>query len=258
MYNWSMYEQKHLSRGGSRREQEATRLRRNLLMKTDDTLSYQEIVIDGVSQNVAIINTDNLDTKKIIAMPGEQVTHGSLVEWMKNIWLVTEKDANNEIYDLGVMQQCNYLLRWVDADSKQVMERWCVIEDGTKYLTGEYGDRDFIVTRGDSRIAMTITKDKYSLKFDRNSRFIIDDYGSPSPLAYRLTKPYKLGGRYSENGVLRFVLTECNTEDDDNLELHIADYYTHFPRTDESGSVILQPEVIAPGTTKEDGKKVWI
>ena len=90
----------------------------------------------------------------------------------------------------------------------------CSESRNIKDLTGEYGDRDFIVARGDSRVSLTITKDEYSLRFDRNSRFIIDDYDSPEPLAYRITKPYKLGGSFDDTGVFRFVLTECNTEED--------------------------------------------
>ncbi len=127
---------------------------------------------------------------------------------MGNHWLITEKDANNELYTKGTMKQCNYLLRWI-AEDDTVVERWCVIEDGTKYLTGEYGDNDFIVVRGDSRISVTLAKDEYSIQLNRNNRFLIDDYDSKNVLAYRLTKPFKLGGSYNGEGVLNFVLTEC-------------------------------------------------
>ena len=65
-------------------------------------------------------------------------------------------------------------------------------------------------------------------------RFIIDDYKAPNPLAYRLTKPFKLGGSFDDDGVVIFVMTECNSEFDDNPELHIADYYKYFPREDQS------------------------
>ena len=106
--------------------------------------------------------------------------------------------------------------------------------------------------RGDARVSMTITKDEYTLKFGRNSRFIIDDYSATEPLAYRMTKPYKLGGSFDENGVLRFVLTECNTEDDDNLELHIADYYTYFTRDNEAVEEVAEEEVLP------NERRVWI
>ena len=97
-------------------------------------------------------------------------------------------------------------------------------------LTGEYGDNDFVITRGDSRIAMTITRDEYTVQLNRNNRFLIDDYDSDTVLAYKLTKPFKLGGSYGGDGVLHFVLQEVNSEDTDNFELHIANYYKFFPR----------------------------
>lgn len=122
-------------------------------------------------------------------------------------------------------------------------------------LTGEYGDNHFVITRGDSRVWLTIPKDEYTLRFNRNNRFLIDDYASPNVLAYRLTKPFKLSGSYGERGVLNMVLQECNVEDSDNLELHIANYYDHFPR--EDGSV----EPVGPTRAEREeqsGKRVWL
>lgn len=122
-------------------------------------------------------------------------------------------------------------------------------------LTGEYGDNDYIITRGDSRISLTIPKDRYTIRFNRDNRFLIDDYTSPSVLAYRLTKPFKLGVGPGDGGVLNLVLQECNTEDSDNFELHIANYYDYFPR-DDGTEALSDP---AEDETKEQsGKKVWL
>lgn len=184
-------------------------------------------------------------------MPDEDLPHGGLVEWMNNRWLIIEKDANNEVYTRCKMRQCNYLLRWVNP-SGMIVERWCIIEDGTKYLTGEYGDNNFILTRGDSRISMIIARDSETIQLERDNRFLIDDYESHTPLAYRLTKPFKMGGNYNENGILSFVLAECNAEDDDNFDLHIADYYKYFPRPNN------ETPVLPPDDEEEiTGKKVW-
>ena len=73
-------------------------------------------------------------------------------------------------------------------------------------------------------------------------------------LRYRLTKPFKLGGSYNGEGVLNFVLTECNTEDSDNIELHIANYYDHFPKEKPD-----EPDTPSGDDTPDvpDGKKVW-
>lgn len=111
------------------------------------------------------------------------------------------------------------------------MELCTIIILNTTDLTGEYSDAFYVATRGDSRIAVTLPKDPETLALGRDARFIIDDYDAPNPMAYRLTKPFKLGGSYDSDGVVTFVMTECNTEFDDNLELHIADYFKIFPRT---------------------------
>lgn len=97
-------------------------------------------------------------------------------------------------------------------------------------LTGEYGDNEYILTRGDTRISVTLPYDEYTIRLNRKNRFLIDSFDSPTVLAYELTKPFKLGGTYGQGGILTFVMQECNTEDTDNFELHIANYYERFPR----------------------------
>lgn len=114
--------------------------------------------------------------------------------------------------------------------------------------------RTFTVTRGDSRIAMTIGKNEHTAKFGRNSRFIVDDEESQIKLAFLLTKPLKIGHTYNNKGIYSFVLQEVVTTDNDNLELNIADYYKHFPKPD---SVPDFEEPIRDNTTPS-GKKVWL
>ena len=112
---------------------------------------------------------------------------------------------------------------------KHQTKNWCD-NITTKYLTGELEDRNFILTRGDSRIAITMARNQYSVKLDRQNRFLIDDLDSNHMIAYALTKPLKFSGVYNGEGVFKFVLQEVATTDDDNQELGIADYYKHFPK----------------------------
>lgn len=249
---WDTYQARLDIRGESLRGVRARRESTYLNRKIPNTLSYFTAEVDGENRQVAIVNSDNLNQKTIISLPGETLLCGSYVHWEDNYWLITEIDANQEIYTKGIMLQCNYLLRWID--SGRIIERWSIITDGTKYLTGEtissYNDNG--MSLGDSRIAMTVPRDKYTLRLTRANRFLIDDYDSVNVLAYRLTKPFKLGATYNKHGIFNFVLTEVNTEDDDNFKLHIADYYKYFPRESDEIPVI-------PGeTTTETGKKVWL
>lgn len=128
---WDTYSSRMTARGGSRRNSQLLREQRTLLTKLPHSLSYHHVLLDSIERDVAIIDTDNLDTKFIYALPGEDIRHGGLVEWADNHWLVTERDANTEVYTRAKMLQCNYLLRWVDDDG-EIHEHWTIIEDGTK------------------------------------------------------------------------------------------------------------------------------
>lgn len=128
---WGLYQSRIEARGSSMREAALQREARMLNSKMKDSLSYHNVVIDGVPRNVSIINSDNYNEKTMFSLPGEDIRCGALVEWADNFWLVTEKDANTELYTRVKLLQCNYLLKWVD-DNNIIREQWCVIEDGTK------------------------------------------------------------------------------------------------------------------------------
>lgn len=224
-----VYRKRVENKGCGKRDELLKRETFMLSQKMRDNLSYNTVLINNISQDVAIINSDNLNEKLIYSLPEEDIELGSMVNWMDNMWIVTERDANTTVQTKAKMIQCNHLLRWV-ADDNTIQEQWCVIEDGTKYLTGELEDRHFIVTRGDMRLAMTIAKNEYTSKFNRESRFLIDDEDSDLKLAFLLTKPLKKGWTYNGKGVFKFVLQEVTVTKDDNQELGIADYYKHFPK----------------------------
>lgn len=99
---------------------------------------------------------------------------------------------------------------------------------------------------------MTITRNKYTVKFNRENRFLIDDPDSGHKLAYLLTKPLKLGRAYNGKGAFKFVLQEVTATGYDNHELGIADYYVHFP---EEQTMEVDP---ANNTDEKTGKRVWL
>ena len=251
---WDAYRARSAIHGATERDRAKLDLTRRLRNQIPSTLSYHVLIVDGHEQNAVVLNSDNLNQKTICTLPGEDIRHGACIDWVDHKWLVTERDANTEIYTKAIMLQCNYLLRWVNKGG-EIIERWCIVEDGTRYLTGEYTDAFFVATRGDSRISVTLPKDAETLALGRDARFIIDDYGTPDPLAYRLTKPFKLGGSFDDNGIVTFVMMECNTEQDDNLELHIADYYKYFPRVQEDNEEI--PDNNLENTSSEEFRG-WI
>jgi len=245
---WDCYDSRMGAKGSTRRERAYLRTVSTLDRKLSASLSFKHLIIDGEERDAAVLDSDNYNQKVLYSMPGETIRGGAMVEWADNHWIVIEKDADTELQTRTMMQQCNYLLRWINK-KKEIVERWCIVTDGTKYLTGEtissYNDNG--MSLGDTRIALILSRDEETVQLSRDNRFLIDDYESGSVLAYRLTKPFKLGAVYNNEGAMSFVLSEVNTEDDDNFELHIADYYSYFPEE--------RPDPI--GTVNDKGRKVW-
>lgn len=254
--DWNDYESRMAVQGYTRRDVADKRTHRTISYRLPENLSFQSVLIDGTSQDVAIINSDNLDEKKIISLPGEDITLGSLVGWMDEHWLVIERDANTTVYTKAKMQQCNHLLKWV-GDDNQVHEQWCIVEDGTKYLTGIYGDRNFITERGDTRITITIAKNGLTTKFNRESRFLVDDPDAEHKIAYLLTKPLRTGHLYNGVGIFKFVLQEVPSTDDDNHALGVADYYKHFSKADD-GITADNTRDYMDEKENNTRKKVWL
>ena len=149
MTAWSNYESRAAVHGTTKRKTALRREIHDLNKRLPDSLSYHSVEIFDCyhgyniddrmiqskwmsEQNVAIINSDNLNEKYIFSLPGEDIQDGSLVHWMDNYWLVTERDANTTVYTRAKLLQCNFLLKWVSGDSKEIIRQWCVVEDGTK------------------------------------------------------------------------------------------------------------------------------
>jgi len=247
MNMWDSYNARLVINGASRRESALTRTQRYINRKLSSSLSYQSVTVNDAVQNVSIIDTEELDIKTICALPGESLVHGGILDWEENKWIITEVDAHNEVYEKGVIQQCNHLLRWRDSDGN-IIEKWSIVEDGTKYLIGE--KQEDIMSVGDARIAVTVPKDSDTIKLRRGNRFLIDDVDTGEVLAYQITKPNRLYNIFNNKGIFRYILKEVNPTDNDNLELRIADYYQPVMNT----STDSYPDIV----DKNDGKKVWI
>ena len=227
--------------GDPRRASSLSRAQAVMRRKIAASPSFYQVQTDGRKTNVVILDMEEFNQKRIVSMPGEKLIHGGIVEWNDSFWLITEVDMDNGVYDRGLIQRCNYLLRWID-DRGNVISKRCIVEDGTKYLIGE--KTSDMMTIGDARIAVTIGKDSDTNKLVRGMRFLIDDMDSTQVLAYQITKPNKLYSVYDGEGVFRFILNEVNLTDNDNVELRIADYYSWVPKKNRIPSDVQTGETV--------------
>lgn len=267
---WETYEKRlgvsGAPTGDPKREIAMERFQGRFLRKITASLSYQKAIIDGRERQVAIRHQSEYNIKKVYAMPGETLRHGTMVEWANTNWIITQVDPNVEALSQAIMERCNYLLKWIDDDGV-VVKKHCIVSDGTKYLIGEKTEE--VVTIGDARIAITISKDDDTVKLGRGRRFLIDDPDADEVLAYQITKPNKFYNMYDGNGVYRFILNEVNVTDNDNISERIADYYSWKPRIErpivDTQTGISVEEVVSNAIEKQqesinsiNDRTVWL
>lgn len=228
MDGWSIYSEKMKMK----REMWVDRTRDSITRRIVASPSFHVVKINGEEQSVSITNRTTHKEKRICSMPGETLKHGGIVEYSNGIWLITDVDYETEVYQRGLMQRCNHILRWI-SKTGELREKWCIVEDGTKYLIGERSED--IMTIGDSRIAVTIGKDDESLELSRGLRFLIDDVDVEHPTVYQITKTNRFFSTTNNEGVFRFILNEVVLTKDDNEKLRIADYSNWMPPRDLDG-----------------------
>jgi len=264
MSGWDVYDRRRDALGRTKREMWVEHTRTNYLRKMLESPSCRDVRINGEDQTVCIVHTAEMQQKKIFSLPGEHLEHGGIVDFEDNKWLITELDADNLIYDRGIMQQCNHILRWISKDGT-LKEKWCYVADGTKYLIGERTRE--VLTIGDARIAVTVGKDEDTVELWRGLRFLIDDSDSEDVLAYQITKPNKMFNVFNGKGVFRFILNEVQLTDNDNKELRIADYYSWHPHmeldSEHKDSDVTVAEIVSAATAAaavppDDDKEVWL
>lgn len=219
---WDTYRDRMGYTGENTQDYWVKHARSSLARSLIDSPSCRDVKVDGEKTRMAIMRHAESGYKKIASMPGETLKHGGVVDWADSKWLITDVDADDLIYQRGVMRRCNHILRWVSNKTGIVHEKWCVVEDGTKYLIGER-TREFL-TIGDGRLSVTVAKDPDTVELQRGLRFLIDDEDSDFVTAYQITKSNKLFNVFNGEGVFRFILNEVQLTDNDNVERRIADY----------------------------------
>lgn len=213
-------------RGSTKREAIRLRTQGMILRKSADSLSSPtDVYIDGSHAEVLITNKPDDYEKQIIVLKGTLYA-GSIVTWGESHWLVTTTDKNDALYPSGTMERCNYILKFQNVRG-ELVERYCVISDVTKYLIGEAWKN--MMTIGDSRMSLAITRDADTAAIKRGVRFLIDDPIAVETCAYEVTKPDRVTNVYDGHGIYKFLCREVNSADTDNKAELIPDNSEYEP-----------------------------
>ena len=202
--------------------------------------SYKDVTIDDVPRKLNIISSTVMNQKIIHTLPGEDFTIGSIVYWSKSHWLITERDAEDEITVRGRIQICQKQITWQDDNTYEIRSLWATVEK--PYYSNLEENKTLSYSTREFRIQMPF--DEYSANLNIGKRLMLEIVNGV-PKTYRITSIDQMTSRIDYNGeqvgFLSFnVEQDLYNPDTDNAEKMICDY---IPIDDIEED---QPEIVYP------------
>jgi hypothetical protein len=122
-------------------------------------------------------------------------------------WLCTDANPLHSIQLSGECEECNFLLRWQNPNTFEIVYRWCSVRD--PYTSGT--DEGKVVSTGGGKYRIKLPHDSETelLRLDR--RFLID-ISNNEPVPYKLTKFDATSNRYASRDEGFLVILVDQTE----------------------------------------------
>lgn len=186
--------------------------------------SYKEVTIDDVPRWVNIISSTVTNQKLFRTRPGEDFEIGSIMYWGKSHWLITERDADDEITVRGRIQICQKQIVWQDDQTKKIVSLWATVEK--PYYSNLSENKVMSYSTREFRIQTPF--DEYSARLNIGKRLMLEIVNG-EPKTYRITSIDQMTGRIDyDNDQIGFL--SFNVEQDlynaetDNVEKMICNY----------------------------------
>ena len=160
--------------------------------------------------------------RQLLTRIADKVADYKYIKYDGAIWLIITEPADNCIYDKCVLHQCNYILKWQNAN-KDIIYCPASIENASQYNTGEEGNKILIL--GYNQLMAYVSLDDDTVVIDRNLRLFVD-YNKINPIPYKVTRPDTVAFSYGKNRGMCIVLTEDQyNPKTDSIENWLCDYF---------------------------------
>ena len=203
--------------------------------------SYKDVTIDDVPRKLNIISSTVMNQKIIHTLPGEDFAIGSIVYWSKSHWLITERDAEDEITVRGRIQICQKQITWQDDNTYEIRSLWATVEK--PYYSNLEENKTMSYSTREFRIQMPF--DEYSANLNIGKRLMLEIVNGV-PKTYRITSIDQMTSRIDYNGeqvgFLSFnVEQDLYNPDTDNAEKMICDYVPIDDTEEEPPEIVYPP-----------------
>lgn len=229
MATFGEYKSRLKLRGNTARERALYHEKFDVKTNAVESLSCKDCIVGGIAQKLVIDDGTLPYYKEVCSLPDETFNAGQYVEWADTMWLIVSCDWDKEVYTYGKMQQCNWLMKWQNADG-EIIERWAVVNPASKYSNGEKSA--VVITIPSNNYIVYLPNDSETLALPVDKRIFVD-FNVTSPKCYEITRidtvTMSYDGtplpRYDGKGCVLLVLTEClRNSDTDRIDLMLCDY----------------------------------
>lgn len=210
--SWQVYQDRLNRSGITPKDRLITNAQRVINNQFTNSPSYQIVTINGVSQEVQIIEENILykdsNKKRLLCKPSETISVGDIIVWNSENWLCTDTD-NIEVYKKGIIEKCDDNLLYLDSAGELVTVP-CVVND---------------------RILMNVEENRYYILPDNQVWVVVGDNDDSAAIAEDMR--FLLGGKaykvvaidnITRNGLITFKMHFDSIVEDDNTALGIANY----------------------------------
>lgn len=224
MANWDIYEKRLIVNGTTKRNRDLNGLQNTLINKLPNSLSHKAVKINGVDKYIEFAKSSNSNSnnniKIIHSLPNESFECGDLVVYENINYLVTEVDADKEVYTSGKMEVCNYTIKFQHPTTGTILSYPC-ITSGKTYANEE----SKMFTLPSNRKSILLSKNADTLTLTAGKRLYVDTRVSPTP--------YEIEGdidttsyNYGSKGLIYFIVAQSEKETlNDRPDLGICNYF---------------------------------
>lgn len=182
---------------------------------------------NGEVQPIVAKTTNSPNKYNVIAMPGDPLSVGDILEFYGEHWIVVDIRSVDVVSLIGVAMQCNHLFRWQNW-SPEIVERWGVLDSGV-YSTTLSEEEKITLTHKQYKIYLPFDEDTAKLYLDKRiiTEVAYDKNGERIPVVYKITGRDSISESYGKGGHLLVLNAESSSDYNklkDNLDLMIAEY----------------------------------
>ena len=189
-----------------------------------DSPNFENVKINHCyNQGLLVYQSNNTDftVKKIRSFPGEYFSVGDIVSCYGCDYIITSIDPNTNIQLVGIMEECNHILKFYDVETDEIVSIDCIIDNSSSNST--LNERNDIAEPNQIR-RIRLPSNNLSEKITYDQRFIlgkVNDVG----IVYRVIGFDRIAEHHLYGDLLTIIVENCAFDPQiDNLELMVSGY----------------------------------